>query len=421
MKSAETLSRPAHPPVYPSDELFDLLDLDPFRQGHPYEAYARLRAEAPIFWQAAEKPERGFWILSRYDDIQSVSRNPETFSSAQGFKAADESFERFGPDIDAAMRRIILATDPPEHTSYRKLLQPFFTVPAARAKEDMIRGMVTEILGRLEGRQDIEVIRDIAAELPIRVLCTVLGVPETDRPRILDWTNRMVGADDPDFNASPLQAAEAFKEVFEYGRELLADRRRNPGDDLISLVANGEVDGKPLGATATDGFFVLMVGAGNETTRNAIADSLYVLARHPDVRGALAADPRQIPLAVEELLRYVSPVIHMRRTATRDAEIRGQKIAAGEKVVMLYGSANRDEEVFSHPDRLDPGRPNVRSHMAFGHGIHICLGAIFARMEMKILLEEFLGRYPDYEVVTEPAYLRSNFVHGVKSMTLALG
>jgi cytochrome P450 len=230
----------------------------------------------------------------------------------------------------------------------------------------------------------------------------------------------MVGADDPDFNATPQSAAAAFKEVFDYGRDLLKDRRAHPGDDLISLVAHGEVDGKPLDPVATDGFFVLMVGAGNETTRNAIADSLYVLAGHPDVRRALIADPQRLPLAVEELLRFVSPVIHMRRTATRDTEIRGQRIAQGEKVVMLYGSANRDERVFGEPDSLDPGRANVRSHLAFGHGIHICLGAVFARMELQIVLEEFLRRYPDYAVAGGPTYLRSNFVHGVKSLSLAL-
>jgi len=415
-----TISRPKFTPIFPDGRLFDLLDLDQFRDGHPYLAYARLRTEAPVHWQGASAPERGFWVLSRYEDIQFVSRNPNIFCSSQGFKAADESFERFGPDIDSAMRRIILSTDPPEHTSYRRLMQPFFTVPAARAKEDMIRSMVTEILDRLEGRQSVEVIKDIAAELPIRVLCQVLGVSEADRPRILDWTNRMVGADDPDFNTTPQQAAAAFKEVFDYGRELVKDRRANPGDDLISLVANGEVDGKRLESTATDGFFVLMVGAGNETTRNAIADSLYVLAEHRDVRAALAADPQLIPTAVEELLRYISPVIHMRRTATCDTEIRGQKIAKGEKVVMLYGAANRDENVFSNPDSINPGRANVRSHMAFGHGIHICLGAVFARIEMKVLLEEFLRRYPDYEVTGGPAYLRSNFVHGVKSLSLSL-
>jgi cholest-4-en-3-one 26-monooxygenase len=411
---------PATAPVFPAGPLFDLLDLDQFRRGHPWTAYARLRAEAPVYWQAGRETERGFWILSRHEDVQYVSRNPELFCSSQGFKAADESFERFGPDIDAAMRRIILATDPPEHTSYRRLLQPSFTVPAARARAELIRGMVREILDRLDGRRTIEVIGDIAAELPIRVLCHLLGVPESDRHRILAWTNRMVGADDPDFNATPQSAAAAFKEVFDYGRDLLKDRRAHPGDDLISLVAHGEVDGKPLDPVATDGFFVLMVGAGNETTRNAIADSLYVLAGHPDVRGALIADPQRLPLAVEELLRFVSPVIHMRRTATRDTEIRGQRIAQGEKVVMLYGSANRDERVFGEPDSLDPGRANVRSHLAFGHGIHICLGAVFARMELQIVLEEFLRRYPDYAVAGGPTYLRSNFVHGVKSLSLAL-
>lgn len=413
-------SQPTFDRAFDSEGIFDFTDLDQFRKGHPYAAYKRLRSEAPVCWQPVESPGRGFWVVSRYDDIQSISRAPDHFCSGQGFKALDESYERLGPEINAAMQGILLATDPPDHTAYRRILQPYFSIKQVKALEDATRKMVDEILARLEGKDNAEAIADLSAELPIRVLCHVLGVPESDEPLILDWTNRMVGIDDPDFNPDPLSAAKAFQEVFEYGRNLVADRKKNPGDDLISLVANGEIDGKPLAAEQTDGFFVLMVGAGNETSRNSIAASLNYLDKFPEARQTLIDDPERIPGAIEELLRMISPVIHMRRTATSDTEISGQRIAEGEKVVMLYGSANRDESVFENPDVLDLDRANSRKQFSFGHGIHLCLGAQFARMELKLMLGEFTKRYPNYRITSEPQYLRSHFVHGIKTMQIAL-
>jgi cytochrome P450 len=325
-----------------------------------------------------------------------------------------------GPDINAAMGRVLLSADGDEHEQFRQILQPCFSLKSAKAREALIQQKVHGILDRLSDFETVDAIRDVAAELPILVLCDILGVPESDQSRILDWTNRMVGADDPDFNSSPQQAAQAFREVFDYGRELVRDRQANPGDDLISLVANAKVNGKPLDSAQKNGFFVLMVGAGNETSRNSIAASLHALSRFPDSRRQLLENPELMPHAVEELLRFITPVIHMRRTAAETVEVAGQKIAAGEKVVMLYGSANRDPEVFPQPDQLDFQRRNIRSHIAFGHGVHLCLGAMFARLELSIMLAEFLRRYPHYTVEAEPAYLRSHFVHGIKSMPISL-
>jgi len=415
-----TASQPAHAPCYPAGSIFDMTNLDQFTRGHPWSGYDQLRSQAPVYWQAVEPPARGYWLLSRFADIQHVSRHPELFSSAQGFKASDESYERLGPEISAAMGRIILSIDPPEHTNYRRILQEHFSLKAVKSREQQMRQDVIAILDRLQGKQTVEVVTAIASELPILVLCNVLGVPESDRPRIFEWTNRMVGIDDPEYNSSPQQAAQAFVEVFDYGRKLIAERRGKSGDDLITLIANAELDGKPLEQVQMDGFFVLMVGAGNETSRNSITGSLHALGRFPEVRQQLAEKPELIGAAVEELLRYVSPVIHMRRTATCDTEIAGQKIAKGEKVVMLYGAANRDPEMFENPDSLNLARQNLRHQIAFGHGIHLCLGAMYARMEIRIMLEEFLRRYPNYKVVEEPRYLRSHFVHGVKSMSIAL-
>jgi cytochrome P450 len=410
----------SHAAVYSGEPFFDFTNLDLFTRGHPYESYDRLRKTAPVFWHPERPPGSGFWLLSRYEDIQYVSRHPEIFSSAKGFKATDESYERLGPDIDAAMRRIIIGIDPPEHTDLRRLLQPFFSLKAVKALEDETRVAVREILGRLESGLTVEAVKAISSELPIIVLCHVLGIADEDRPRVFDWTNRMVGVDDPDFNTTPEQAAAAFYEVFEFGRNAIELRRKNPKDDLLSVLANAKVEGRYLDRKQTDGFAVLLVGAGNETSRNSITQSLYALAKFPDQRKALLENPKLWPTAVEELLRFSSPVIHMRRTATREAELSGQRIAPGEKVVMLYGAANRDPGVFEKPDALDLGRDNARKQMAFGHGIHLCLGAMFARMELRIMLEELLARFPEFELVSEPAYLRSNFVHGIKSMQIAL-
>ncbi|MDZ4731094.1 MAG: cytochrome P450 [Xanthomonadales bacterium] len=407
-------------PLYSAEDFFDFSDLDQFCAGHPYTAYERLRKEAPIYWQSVEPPGRGYWILSRYSDIQYVSRNPQLFVSGQGFKASDDSYERMGLDIDSAMRRILLATDGAEHADFRQILQPYFSLKTAKSMEADMRKYVTGILDRLDGKKSIDAVRDVAIELPILVLCNILGVPESDQSRILNWTNRMVGVDDPDFNASPQQAAAAFREVFDYGRELVRDRQLNPQNDLISLVANAKINGKPLEASQTDGFFVLMVGAGNETSRNSITGSLHALSLFPEMRRKLVENSDGIKTSVEELLRHISPVIHMRRTAADDVVISGQKIAAGEKVVLLYGSANRDPEVFPEPNKLDFQRSNANSQIAFGHGIHLCLGAMFARMEVGIMLQEFLKRYADYELEAEPAYLRSHFVHGIKSMPIRL-
>jgi len=414
------LEQPDFRPEFPTEQIVDFTSPDTYTDGHPYPAYARLRETAPVFWHNDGLSGKGMWLLSRYEDVQYVSRHPELFSSAQGFKAGDQSYKRLGEDIDAAMRRIILALDPPEHTELRQILQPHFTLKAVKGMEDSIRSIVCDILDRLGKDNEIEAVTSVSADLPIIVLCNILGIADADRPKIFDWTNRMVGVDDPDFNTTPQQAAEAFFEVFEYGRRAIEERRREPTDDLLSVLANARVSGKLLEPSQTDGFAALMIGAGNETSRNSITSSLLALDQYPDQRRVVIENPDAWPVAVEELIRFASPVIHMRRTATQDTELAGQKIARGEQVILLYGAANRDPDVFEEPDRLDLQRKNARSHFAFGHGIHLCLGAMFARVDLRLMLQEFLTRFPDYAVASEPRFLRSNFVHGIKSLRLRL-
>jgi cytochrome P450 len=412
--------RPKFEPVYSYQTPFDFTNPDTYMSGHPYDDYAALRKEAPVFWQSMQSGNDGMWLLSRHADIQFVSRNPDNFCSSQGFKSDEQSYERLGADIDGAMQRILIALDPPEHTELRQLLQPMFSVKAVKAMEESIRERVHQIIGEFKKGATVEAVESISSDLPIIVLCDILGIEEKDRAKIFDWTNRMVGVDDPEYNTTPLQAAEAFHEVFEFGRQAIEARRKQPTDDLFSVLANATVAGQQLESSQTDGFAVLLVGAGNETSRNSITGSLHALASFPEQRKALTENPELWPTAIEELLRYMSPVIHMRRTATQDVELSGQRIAKGEKVVMLYGAANRDPDVFEDPDRLDLQRKNARSQFAFGHGIHVCIGAMFARMELRIMLQELLAQFPNYELVSEPRYLRSNFVHGIKSMHIKL-
>lgn len=403
-----------------TDRSFDAIDPDTYVDGHPFAAYARLREENPVLWHPEEPQGAGFWLLTRYDDIRHVSRHHEIFSSSCGFKAQDDSYERMGADIDAAMRKIILAIDPPDHSSMRALLMPFFTAGALKKMEYGIRKRVRRILAPLKAGDTIDVVPDLAAELPIQVLCEVLGVDEKDHEQVLTWTYQMTGADDPDYNITPARAAGAFREVFEFGRRAIDERRRKPTGDLVSVVANARFKGELLDRDQVDGFFALMIGAGNETTRNAISGSIHALAHFPEQKRILTQDPSVWPTAIEELLRYLSPVIHMRRTTVTDTRISGQAIAAGAKVVMLYGAANRDPEVFEAPDDLDLRRSNARRHFSFGTGIHQCLGAMLARMELRTVLQEFLAKFPDYRPQTEPTYLRSNFVHGIKSYSVTL-
>jgi cytochrome P450 len=413
-------SRPAHEPVFAVSTL-DFSDPDTFLHGHPYEAFRRLRERAPIFWNPEPAPGKGFWGLTRYDDILQVSNQPEIFCNRHGYKSVDDTYIRISDHVGAAMSRILPAIDPPEHTEVRRVFTSYFSPRVIRNLEDATRERARRIVDRLNGRSSIEAVSELAVHLPIEVLADLLGVPEPDRPKLLYWTDGIFGADDQEYFEKPQDALTRFVEMFEYGRAAIDERREHPREDLLSAVANAKIDDRHLDRVQIDGVLAMFIGAGNETSRNSITGSLLALAEHPGERLKLVRDPSLIGPATDELLRYVTPAIHMRRTATREAEIRGQRIAEGEKVVMFYAAANRDPEVFPDPDRLDVTRENAKRHLSFGIGIHRCIGALLARMELRVFLEEFLPRYPDYEVTSEPSILRHNFVHAIKSLTVDLG
>ncbi|HZP41893.1 MAG TPA: cytochrome P450 [Candidatus Binatia bacterium] len=382
-----------------------------FERGVPHELFARLRREAPVYWNPEPEPwEPGFWALTKYDDVSMVSRNPQLFSSARG---GHQISYPPGVEFNQATSAIVsnmIGMDPPQHNVYRKLVASFFTPAAVKKMEPEIHDIVTRTLDRVTPLGACEFVESVAAEVPLVVLCNLLGVPQADRKRVFDWTNTLT-----DFSIPPEAQIPVFGELFAYGQALAEERRRHPRGDLMSVMATGEVDGEKIeDQRLLDGFFLLLVIAGNETTRNTISGGLLALIEHPAERRLLLDDPRLIPTAVEEMLRWVSPVVHFRRTATADTEIRGQRIREGDKVVMWYPAANCDEDVFADPDRFDVRRkPN--DHLAFGEGQHFCLGAWLARLELRVVFEEVL-RMPDMELAGRTARIRSYFLSGLTTM-----
>lgn len=389
----------------------DILNPDVYARGVPHDTFRLLRREAPVYWHP-EPEGGGFWAVTKYDDVVTVSMDPATFSSAlQGSLIED-------PPVDAlpVMRSLLINQDPPRHTKYRRLVSKGFTPAMVRRLEPHIRELTGRIIDRVAPWGHCDFVTDVAAELPLQVIVELMGVPLEDRHRVFDWSNRMLGNADPEYSGSVQEARRASLELYAYANELASRRKRDPQNDLVSVLMRADVDGEALSEAEFDAFFMLLAVAGNETTRNAIAGGMLALIQHPEQRARLLADPSLLPLAVEEMLRWVSPVIHFRRTATRDTELRGQRIRRGDKVVIYYASANRDEDHFPNGDVFDVGRtPN--EHVAFGPGgPHFCLGANLARLEMRIMFEELLRRLPDMELAGPVQRLRSNFINGIKHM-----
>ena len=395
----------------PSAEI-RLDDPDSFHAGVPHEWLRRLRAEAPVYFHP-ERDGPGFWCITKYEDLKAVSRDPATFSSARG------GTNIHTPPADALerSRAIMLNMDPPLHVKLRRLVRHGFTPAMAQKQASHIRDLARAIVDQVVPRGECEFVTEVAAELPLQVICEMMGVPQTDRRLLFDLTNRLIGFDDPEFQTSEEDGERAATEVFLYANKLAELYRGGEADNLTSTLAHGEVDGEKLSELEFCSFFLLLVVAGNETTRTVTTNGMRLLIERPDALQRLVDDPALIPGAVEEILRYEPAVICFRRTANRDFELRGQKIREGDKVVMWYPSANRDEDVFVDPDRFDIRRsPN--DHLAFGIGQHFCLGANLARLELNIIFEEIVRRLRRPKLAGPVRRLRSNFINGVKEMRI---
>ena len=391
----------------------DLFDLDRFADGPPHDLFRRLRAEQPVCF-LPEPSGPGYWGVFRYDDVVTVSRHPQVYGSHPNTMIRDPT----GSD-DAGAGALMLNQDPPRHTQLRKLVNRGFTPRQVALLEPKVRGIVDRLLGDAAARGRFDLVTDVAVELPLQVIAELVGVPEAERHQVFAWTEKMMSLDDPELGGTEADAREAIAAMFAYADRLAAGRAGGGGDDLLSVVLAAEVDGERLSPLDVDLFFLLLMNAGSETTRNLITGGMLTLFDHPAERARLQHDPSLLPGAVEEMLRFVTPVLHFRRTAREDTTLAGQTIRAGDKVAVWYVSANRDETQFPDADRFDVTRaPN--DHVAFGAGgPHFCLGAGLARLEARVLFEGLLTRFPDLRPAGPVRRLRSNFINGIKSLPVA--
>jgi cytochrome P450 len=394
-----------------------------YAEGVPHETLAALRAHDPVHWHPWPGTRDGFWLLSKHADVLAIGKDPGLFSSQIGHIALEDR----EPDALAA-RQSLIETDPPAHTRLRKLVSYAFTRSKVKEYEDYTRVIVQDHLDRAIAQGEFDWVSAISEPVPITVLISILGLPQEDAPMLIELTSEMAAATDPDYRPDPDKyptdidprllpfGTPAAYYVFEYGRKIGEERRRNPTDDLVSRLVHAEVDGERLDETEYSNFFELFIFAGNETTRTGISQGILALMQHPEEFARLEADPSLVPTAVDEILRYGTPIIYFRRTATRDTEIRGIPIQAGDRVALWYVSANFDEDVFEDPQRFDVARrPNP--HVTFGRGgPHFCLGSFLAQLEIRILLEEILAREVRFELTGEPVRLSSNFINGFKSL-----
>jgi linalool 8-monooxygenase len=402
-------------------DAIDLKNPDLYLAGVPHEIFARLRAEDPVHWNP-EKDGPGFWCITKCEDIVTISKDPERFSSARehgGHRIFDEQSVGIAGAGAALTEAPMISLDPPEHVSYRRMVTPGFSPARIKALEGAIRTRACAILDRLRERRECEFVSEVAAELPIQVLAELLGVPQDDRYKLFEWSNTMIGEDDPDLRAGPEALAESLQPMGEYALRLWQDRLARPGDDLISMLAHSRIGGEAMSMERYLGTFILLVVAGNETTRNSISGGLITLAQFPGECARLIENPEMLRTAIPEIVRYVTPVMHMRRTALTAVEMRGRRIRAGDKVIMWYSSANRDEEAFTDPFRFVISR-NESPQLGFGIGEHYCLGARLAELQLRVFFQEFLRRYPNAEPCGPVERMRSNFINGIKSMRVRL-
>jgi cholest-4-en-3-one 26-monooxygenase len=397
-------------------EEIDLIDGRNFVAGVPHHWFRQLRQEAPVYWHPeATAPRGGFWAVTGFDDCVTVNKDWQRFSSARRSALFGEMEE----DQLAQQQLMMLNMDPTMHTRYRRLVNHGFTPRMVRDLEEKIVGYADGIINSVCERGTADFVEEISAELPLLVIAELLGVPQEDRRMVFDWSNRMIGSEDPEFQFEGTDPGEAAMAVFSYAEEMAATRRLTPGQDLVSVLIAGEVEGEKLDQLELDLFFLLLIVAGNETTRNLMSGAMTAFFEHPDQWELLRKDRSLLPGAVEEMLRWVTPVMHFRRTVTADTELGGQELKEGDKIVFWHISANRDDKAFDHPDSFDITRsPN--NHMAFGGGgPHFCLGANLARMEIMVMFDRLLERIPDIRLDGEVKRLQSNFINGTKHIPVA--
>ena len=386
----------------------DLSGPDLFVGEPPHELFARMRAEAPVRWNPMANGD-GFWSVTKAADIAAISKDAATFSSERRGVFVDE--ER--PMPVEVLNQIILGMDPPRHTKYRGIVQKAFTPRIVAQQEEHIRTRVRNLIDGICEKGECDLVKEVSIELPLQVIAELLGVPQEDRQKLFAWTMQIEeSVDNPE-----VSGPEALGQIGMHLAEMVAARRDEPADDLLSALVAAEIDGEGLNDFEIAAFFGLLMFAGNDTTRNTITGGTLAMVEHPDERQKLVDNPALIDSAVEECLRWVTPVMHFRRTPTTDTELRGVQLKEGDKVVVWYTSGSRDEESVPDPMRFDVGRSEKIGHQAFGGGgRHFCLGSPLARMELKLIYPEILRRLPDLELAGPVGRTHSNWVNGYTSM-----
>ncbi len=421
--------QPKYAPVYDPQVAVDLQDLAVFaNSGQPYEWFSILRDRAPVYWHP-DPVFGGFWALTRYREIRRVSLEPGVFSSGKGGIMINYgSPEVRDPRLFRANLDNMISLDDPPHLELRSQHLPYFKSRFVSELRRKVRDKTTRLLDAMAPLGECDLVEYLSAELPLFTLSEMLGIPAGDRARFVRWMRYLELAQNTvtrlrQGDAATDQDLRFFgeflalnEEMFDYGRDLLLRRRKEPADDLLSAIANARVDGELLSGEYLDGSWILIVFAGNDTTRNSISGTMKLLSENPQQKELVLAQPDLLPNMIEEAVRLVTPVIHMRRTATRDTELDGQRIGAGEKVVMWYGGANRDPAVFPDPDRFDVRRENARKHLAFGIGTHVCIGSRVAKMQLQEVYRQILSRFPDMAYAGGIEIAPNNFVHAISRL-----
>ena len=439
------INEPLYEPVNIYQRNFDLTDVFLFEKGQPYEEYKQLRENSPVHFHEAGigDSEPGFWVLTKYDDIEFVSRNQQIFSSQLASGTTLTLGYSQEVSIDQLFRSALdhmLGTDDKLHLSMRNPHMKFFTPKYVEELRKKVSLKVTELLDGIAPLGKCNLVDSISSELPIFSLSEILGVPEEDRSKIKEWMTflemaQVVGATqaaeknnielNEDQQASAPDPAmiamftNIVKEMFDYGRDILLKRRKDPKDDLLSVIANMEVDGEKLPDEYLDGSWLLIIIAGNETTRNSISGTIKLLTENPDQKEKLINNMELLPNMVNEAIRLISPVIYMRRTTKEETLIGDQKIGPQEKVVLYYGAANRDPDIFKNPDAFDIERENAKKHLAFGYGRHLCLGKHMANMQLAEVYKQILARFPDIQQSDDWKVVPNNFTHSISEMPVS--
>jgi len=428
-------NKPTFPAIFPAMEGFDLGVPAAFTQGQPFEHYKLLREQAPVSWTPLPRKTRGFWSVTRYDDIKAVELAPDIYSSERGSinMAQPPKYLRFPKELFPAAMNNLINLDAPRHMELRIQQKDFFIPKFVATLTENVGRKIDQLLDDVEAEAsatgEADFVKFFTEQLPLYTLCEMLGVDEDDRPNIIRWMHylemaaQVSAAPWDTFKKNPTfipRYIKNVKEMFAYGQRVMADRRARPRKDLLTAIAQSKLGDELLPQEFLDGSWLLIIFAGNDTTRNSLGGTMRLLTEFPEQKNLVREDPSLIPQMLQESLRMTSPVMHMRRTTLQETELRGQKIAKDEKVILWYGAANRDPDVFPEPDIFDIFRENAAKHLAFGHGQHKCLGSRIANLQLRLAYEKILDRFPNMHWTGEQTIGPNNFVHAISSLKVRL-